>query len=114
MQVTGTIQLLPPLAKYIFIQQHILLFIEDSNIFGIDLDKNTKECIKVKATKDRNGSKVTSMVHIEDSTLLVYCKDLSLKIFKTFDNSKSQNWRNLGYLIPYCLTVCSSNSAMFK
>ena len=108
LQVTGTIRLLPPLAKYLFIEQKKLLFIESSNMFRIDLTQNTNDRIQVKSSKDINGQKIISLVQIEDSTLLIYCEDLSLKSFKILENGKSQNWKILGYLCPYCLTVCSS------
>ena len=114
LQVTGTIRLLPPLAKYLFIEQKKLLFIESSNMFRIDLTQNTNDRIQVKSSKDINGQKIISLVQIEDSTLLIYCEDLSLKSFKILENGKSQNWTILGYLCPYCLTVCSSRIALFK
>ena len=69
--------------------------------------------VEVKASKHNSGKNVVSMVDIGDSTVLLFCEDNSLKSFKVFENGETKNWKNLGYLCPYCLIVCPSYSAMF-
>ena len=100
--------------KYVVVNQNCILFIENSNVFNINLNKNTCEYVQIKASKNSDSEKVISMVEMLDSSKLLFSDDLSVKTFQVLDNGKIQNWKNLGYLCPYCLSVCSYKGAMFK
>ena len=83
--------------------QNSFFYVKDDKVFRLDLNEFTNTEMKLRSSKCKNSMKIIQISKIRCDTIIIYCKDYSMKFNFMGTNLNMKNTHKMGFLCPYCL-----------